>query len=147
MENNKPSEENGICFGGGNPTGAFGILGGVLIALGVPYIALAYGQPLGTGAQITIAIIGAASGALVSLVSAFFAIVMPSRIAGRMMNPEHWMRMAQMAHAHKHAKWEARYAARFGHAPRMPWEDDKPSEPAAAPEPPAPPRRRRTAKA
>ncbi len=133
----KPAEEqNGICFGGGNSIGACGVLGGALIALGVPFIALAYCQALGTAAQITIAIIGAASGALVCLVAVFFGIVMPSRIAGRVMNPDHWMRWAQMAHAHKHARWEARYAARFGHRPPMPWEDEKPGS-EDEPEPPA----------
>jgi hypothetical protein len=134
-------EQGGICFGSGNSIGAFGVMGGVLIALGVPYIALAYGQSLGTAAQITIAIIGASSGALVSLVAAFFGIVMPSRIAGRMMSPDHWMRWAQMAHAHKHARWEARYQARFGHKPPMPWEADEPAS-GEEPEPPASRRRR-----
>jgi hypothetical protein len=135
----KPAEEqNGICFGGGNSTGAAGVVGGVLIALGVPFIALAYGQALGVAAQITIAIIGAASGALVCLVSAFFGIVMPSRIAGHMMNPDPWMRWAQLAHAHKSARWEARYAARFGHRPPMPWEDEAPE----SGDEPAPPARR-----
>jgi len=134
-------EQGGICFGSGNLIGAFGVLGGVLIALGVPYIALAYGQGLGTPAQITIAIIGASSGALVSLVAAFFGIVMPSRIAGRMMNPDHWMRWAQMAHAHKHARWQARYQARFGCKPPMPWEDDG-AKGAPEPEPQAKRRKR-----
>jgi len=131
MEPLKEKEEPAVTFGNGNPASAFGILGGVAIALGVPWIILSQGQCLGVPAQLGISIAGLALGSLVSLTSAFFGLVMPSHVGGRMLNPEHWAKFAAMRHAHREARWRARWG-------RNPWEDGEDDD-----EAPPPPRRRK----
>jgi hypothetical protein len=57
-----------------------GILGGVAIALGVPYIVLAYGADLGSGAKTALIILGLIAGSLLALVTAVVGIAIPTRI-------------------------------------------------------------------
>lgn len=81
-ENEGPKGD--VQFGGGHGIAVTGILGGVVIALGLPWILLAYGQVLGT-TLVTILVCGAlVIGGGVSIVSAFFGLVMPKVVRG------HW---------------------------------------------------------
>jgi hypothetical protein len=102
MENQ--DQEQSVRFGGGNPTGVFGIIAGAAIALGVPWIMLAHGQVLGVVAQVWVSIVGIALGASVALTSAFFGLVMPSKIAGHLMDPEKWKQWKEWAEEHKERK-------------------------------------------
>lgn len=70
-----------------------GSLSGVAIALGGSWLALAYGQGLGTRLLGTLVIIALVVGAGVSLVSAFFGLVMPRHMHGPWLDPAHWERM------------------------------------------------------
>ena len=57
-----------------------GVFGGVLMAMGVPWIVLAFGQTLGHGVLTTLCILAIVLGGTVSLTAAFFGLVMPSQI-------------------------------------------------------------------
>lgn len=57
-----------------------GVLGGVIMAMGVPWVVLSCGQILGHGVLTTLCIIAIVLGGTVSLASAFFGLVMPSQI-------------------------------------------------------------------
>jgi len=61
-----------------------GVLGGALIAIGVPWVILSYGQSLGQGTQTVIVGGSVIAGAFIILVSAFFGLVMPGRVH------DHW---------------------------------------------------------
>lgn len=61
----------------GAKTSLFGVAAGTLIALGVPYLVLVYGQFLGPGV-VTLVLLGALIvGGGIALVAAFFGAVMP----------------------------------------------------------------------
>ena len=57
-----------------------GVVGGVIIALGVPWIILSYGQVLGQTVQTGLVIGSIALGGLITLASAFFGVVIPSHV-------------------------------------------------------------------
>ncbi len=66
-----------------------GLLGGVAIAVGLPYVTLVYGSggadaatSLSTAAQTGIIILALLIGGAVAFCSAFFGIVIPRRVAG-----------------------------------------------------------------
>lgn len=69
-----------------------GLVGGVLIAVGLPYVTLVYGGSgedgtgLSTAAQTGIIILALLIGGAVAFCSAFFGIVIPRRVSG---GPEH----------------------------------------------------------
>jgi hypothetical protein len=57
-----------------------GALAGVAIAIGVPWVILAFGQVLGAHTQLILVWVGVIMGGLISLTSAFFGLVMPSQV-------------------------------------------------------------------
>lgn len=134
MENE--DRECGVRFGGSNPTGSVGIVMGACIALGVPFIVLSQGAPLGITAQLWLSLLGIVCGAGVAVVSAFFGLVMPSRVAGQFMNPERWMEFAE-----RHERMKARWHCGRGHHHRHGEPDDLEDEPAGEPLPRRPRRR------
>jgi hypothetical protein len=99
---------------GGAAAGVAGTFGGVFIAVGVPYVVLAFGANLGPPVQTALIIGALAIGGLVCLVSAFFGLVMPRRIPGAWTRPEHWQgwarqgRQWQRLHQLKELSEEAR---------------------------------------
>ncbi len=70
-----------VLFGGGTAIAVIGVLGGVGIALGFPWIILAYGQALGPKLLMIFVITGLVIGGLLALTSAFFGLVMPRAMA------------------------------------------------------------------
>jgi hypothetical protein len=86
--------EHGVSFGGGGHVAAVGALSGMAIAIGVPWVLLANGQSLGAPVLTTLIIVALCAGGLVSLVSAFFGLVIPRRVHGRWMDPERWRKFA-----------------------------------------------------
>jgi hypothetical protein len=68
-----------VTFGGGH-VALFGILGGVLIALGVSGFALMTPQDIGVGARVSLTLGALIAGGAVAFVSAFFGAVMPKEV-------------------------------------------------------------------
>jgi hypothetical protein len=60
----------------------FGVLGGVTIAVGLPYIVLAFGSDLSSGAKVALIITGLLAGSLIALASAVVGIAMPKTVKG-----------------------------------------------------------------
>jgi hypothetical protein len=60
----------------------FGVLGGVVIAVGLPYIVLAFGGDLSSGAKVALIILGLLAGSLIALASAVVGIAMPKTVRG-----------------------------------------------------------------
>ncbi len=79
-----------VSFGGGNMIAVTGIIGGVVLALGFPWIVLAYGQALGATLLVIFVLSGLGLGGLVALTSAFFGLVMPRQVGGGA--PADWIR-------------------------------------------------------
>ncbi len=67
----------------------FGSIAGVAIAIGVPYVILVHGQSLGSQTQVTFLWLGIISGAVISAMSAFFGLVLPSQVGGHGQPWEH----------------------------------------------------------
>ena len=65
---------------GGRLISLSGLATGAGIAIGLPYIILTQGQNLGTGVETTLIIIAMVVGGGVALVSAFFGLVIPTRV-------------------------------------------------------------------
>lgn len=61
---------------------ATGVIGGVAIALGVPWIVLVHGSQLNTAAQIVLIFLAVIGGGLITLASAFFGLVLPAKAWG-----------------------------------------------------------------
>lgn len=61
---------------------ALGELGGVVIALGLPYVVLAYGNGLSGSAKVGLIILGLLAGSLVAIVSVVVGIAVPSVVTG-----------------------------------------------------------------
>jgi hypothetical protein len=57
-----------------------GIVGGLLVAVAVPYFTLVYGASLGAGLQATIIILALLLGFILAAVSTFFGIVIPAKV-------------------------------------------------------------------
>jgi hypothetical protein len=57
-----------------------GILGGVAIAIGVPYIVLVFGGDLGSGAKVALVILSLVAGGLLAIVTAVVGITIPTRV-------------------------------------------------------------------
>jgi hypothetical protein len=79
-----------VVFGHGKEIAMTGIIGGVVLALGLPWIVLVYGQSLGTVLMVIFVLCGLGFGGLVALVSAFFGLVMPRQVDGT--SPTWWGR-------------------------------------------------------
>lgn len=60
----------------------FGVMGGVVIAVGLPYIVLAFGSDLSSGAKVALIILGLLAGSLIALASAVVGIAMPKTVRG-----------------------------------------------------------------
>lgn len=58
----------------------FGVLGGVVIAVGLPYIVLAFGGDLSSGAKVALIILGLLAGSLIALASAVVGIAIPKKV-------------------------------------------------------------------
>ena len=65
---------------GGRSVSVFGMLAGVLIAVGVSAMALLTPQDIGAGARVTITIIALIAGGAVALTAAFFGTVIPREV-------------------------------------------------------------------
>lgn len=107
-------DKNEVSFGGGNGTAVAGILAGLVMAVLVPFVLLAYGQALGATALLWLVVLAVSTGGAVSIVSAFFGLVMPHHVRGKFMQPDAWREFAREARA-----WE-----REGHRGRHfgpPW--------------------------
>lgn len=93
-----------------------GTCSGVVLALGGVWLVLAYGQSLGTTLITTLVIIALAVGGGVSIVSAFFGLVMPRHMHGPWLDPRHWEQMRR-----RRERWrEFRFRMRHG----MPMDED-----------------------
>ena len=71
-----------VVFGGGSLIAVTGILGGVGLAIGFPWIVLAYGQALGPKLLVIFVLAGLLMGGLVALTAAFFGLVIPREVGG-----------------------------------------------------------------
>jgi len=60
----------------------FGVIGGVLIAVGLPFIVLVFGSDLSSGAKVALIILGLLAGSLIALASAVVGIAMPKTVRG-----------------------------------------------------------------
>jgi len=61
---------------------ATGVIGGVAIALGLPWILLVHGAQLNTAARIVLIFLAVIGGGLITLASAFFGLVLPAKAWG-----------------------------------------------------------------
>ncbi len=133
MEETKSAQDQGnpaLQFGGGGAVATMGVFSGMAIAIGVPWVLLAFGQSLGSGPLVTLIVIALASGGLVALTSAFFGLVMPRHIhGGAWMDPERWAKMAE----HRRHWRELRWRHRHGYAPGEDEEDGEDGDPEGAP--------------
>jgi hypothetical protein len=77
-----------VVFGSGSEIAVTGIIGGVVLALGFPWIVLAYGQALGPTLIVVFVLTGLILGGLVALTAAFFGLVMPRQVGGS--TPSWW---------------------------------------------------------
>ena len=82
-----------------------GALSGVAIALGGTWMVLAYGQGLGTVLCTTLVIVALAVGGGVSLVAAFFGLVMPRHMHGPWLDPAHWERLRERKRRWREARF------------------------------------------
>jgi hypothetical protein len=71
-----------VLFGEGTLIAVTGIIGGVALALGFPWVVLAHGQGLGSTLLVVFVLGGLLLGGLVALTSAFFGLVMPRQVGG-----------------------------------------------------------------
>lgn len=111
----REDHEGEVSFGSGGHTGAIGVLGGVAIAIGVPWVLLSQGQALGSNALLALVVTAVVCGAAVSLVSAFFGLVMPNRVHGGWAHPGHLRHLrdfAREAQGWERGPWGRRGAGR-----------------------------------
>ncbi|HET9869211.1 MAG TPA: hypothetical protein VFR02_01760 [bacterium] len=71
-----------VVFGGGSAIAVAGILGGLLLAVGFPWVVLVYGQGLGKVLVVVFLGLGLLLGTTVSLASAVLGLVMPRQVGG-----------------------------------------------------------------
>jgi len=72
-------KNNNVSFGNKSAS-VSGVLGGVAVALGVPWIILNYGQVLAQNVQTWLVIGSVVLGGFIVLVSAFFGLVLPTQV-------------------------------------------------------------------
>ncbi len=73
---------NGVVKFAGGTFRVLGLIGGLIFAIGVPFVVLKYGQILGQAFSITIVIGAVIIGGIVILTTIFFGLVMPSSVGG-----------------------------------------------------------------
>ncbi|HVM32272.1 MAG TPA: hypothetical protein VMU88_03995 [bacterium] len=71
-----------VVFNDGAAVAVAGILGGVGLALGFPWIVLAHGQGLGPTLLVVFVVMGLLLGATVALASAVLGLVIPRQVGG-----------------------------------------------------------------
>jgi hypothetical protein len=57
---------------------AIGVLGGVVISVGLPYVVLAHGGDLSSGARVAMVITGVLAGGILAIASAVVGIAVPA---------------------------------------------------------------------
>ncbi len=90
----KSGPEQNVEFSAGAAVGVTGILGGVALALGLPWILLSHAQALDPKVTVILTVTALIVGGLVALTSAFFGLVMPRHVGG-------WR------HLGRHHHWDA----------------------------------------
>ena len=80
--NGKKFADGKVVFGGVRAMAVVGVLGGVAIALGLPYIVIVYGQSMGAVAQVLLTILALLTGGIIAGLSAFFGTVIPHSVEG-----------------------------------------------------------------
>jgi hypothetical protein len=87
-----------VMFRAGGDVAMVGILSGACIALGFPWIVMAYGQSMGSTLLTIFVLSGLLMGGLVALVATFFGLVIPQQVNGGGVGPwgrhafRHWAR-------------------------------------------------------
>ncbi len=82
-EMNQPEKIHGkVSFGEGQIVAVTGIVGGVALALGFPWIVLAHGQGLNTTLVVIFVLAGLLIGGTVAIASAVLGLVMPREVGG-----------------------------------------------------------------
>ncbi len=71
-----------VLFGEGSLIAVTGVLGGVALALGFPWIVMSHGQGLGTTLLVIFVLGGLLIGGLVAVASAVLGLVMPRQVGG-----------------------------------------------------------------
>jgi hypothetical protein len=99
-----------LNFGGSSAVAVAGTLSGVAIALGGTWLVLAYGPALSLGTTLSTAlvIVALALGGGVSVVAAFFGLVMPRHMHGPWLDPAHWERLHERKLRWREARWRMR---------------------------------------
>jgi hypothetical protein len=114
------SENTEIRFGNG-AISAVGAVSGMGIAIGAPWVLLEHAAILGQVATTCLVVLALAMGGAISLVSAFFGLVMPRRVGGPFGDPKAWA-----AWGEKWRQWEReghrRHGRHWGHGGD--WEND-----------------------
>jgi hypothetical protein len=87
-----------LSFNTSSAVAIAGALSGAGIAIGAPWVLLANGQSLGPGILTALVILALAIGGGVSLVSAFFGLVMPRHIDRSWADPERWQKWRAFKH-------------------------------------------------
>ncbi len=77
---------NGVVKFAGGTFRVLGLIGGLIFAIGVPFVVLKYGQILGQAFSITIVIGSVIIGGLTCLTTIFFGLVMPSSVGGNIVD-------------------------------------------------------------
>lgn len=90
MEATEAKDKDSVRFGGGGAASVAGVIAGACIAMGVPFIILNFGQLLPQSVLTGLVIAGVSIGGTISLVSAFFGIVMPMSVSGRWQDQGDW---------------------------------------------------------
>jgi hypothetical protein len=93
----KNQEMQGVRFGEGNSIATTGILSGVAIAVGGPWVLLAFGQSLGIYVLTGLIILCVLCGGALSVVAAFFGLVIPRHVHGGLADTKGWMDIAREA--------------------------------------------------
>ncbi len=80
QEKNNPQQD--VEFAGSAAVAVTGIIGGVAVALGLPWIILTHAQALDPKTMVILTVTAMIVGGLVALTGAFFGLAMPSHVGG-----------------------------------------------------------------
>jgi len=94
-QKDKDNSKTNVSFGGGSAVAVTGILGGMAIAVGIPWIVLEHGKDLDPKLLMVLALTGLIAGGLVALVSAFFGLVIPRDVAHDSAGWDDWKKWAE----------------------------------------------------
>ena len=67
-------------FESSSPLGYFGLVGGLVIAVGLPWLMLVYGSDLSAAVRVTVIILALCAGALLAIASIVIGITVPSAL-------------------------------------------------------------------